>query len=87
MVCPGYAKSVYHKKLLMLKNSTVNGNLSYDEICNEKQVYIAVAGGGKWRWNSISVWVSVMFILYVREFTTLLSQCQFFSADPSKTKI
>ena len=41
MVCPGNAISVFHEMLLLLKNATVNKNLGFDDICNEKHVYVA----------------------------------------------
>ena len=40
-VCPSYALSAPHKRLLLLKNATVNWNLGFDNVCNEKQVSIA----------------------------------------------
>ena len=55
-VCPGNAKSVFHEKLLLLKNATVNRNLGFDEICDEKQVFIAVEDGD-WPLR-LEVWVS-----------------------------
>ena len=56
LVCPGNAMSVSHKRQLLLKNATVNRNLGFDDICNEKQVFIAVEGGD---WPFIlEVWVS-----------------------------
>ena len=33
--------SVSHEKLLLLKNATVNWNLGFDNVCNEKQVNVA----------------------------------------------
>ena len=41
LVCPGYAMSIYHDKLLLLKNATVNRNLGFDGVCNERHVNIA----------------------------------------------
>ena len=41
LVCPGNAMSVAHKGLLLLTNATVNRNLGFDDVCREKQVYIA----------------------------------------------
>ena len=41
MVCPGYAMSVTHKKLMLLKNATVNWNLNFDDLCKEKIAYVA----------------------------------------------
>ena len=41
LVCPGNTKSVSHEKLLLLKNSTENRNLGFDNVCKEKQVYVA----------------------------------------------
>ena len=41
LVCPGNAMSVYHVRLLLLKNATVNRNLGFDDVCVEKHVYIA----------------------------------------------
>ena len=33
--------SVSHKKLLLLKNATVNWNSGFDDVCKEKHVYVA----------------------------------------------
>ena len=33
--------SVSHERLLLLKNATVNRNLGFDDVCKEKQVYVA----------------------------------------------
>ena len=41
MVCPGNAMSVSHERLLLLKNSTVNRNLGFNDVCNEKHVIVA----------------------------------------------
>ena len=41
MVCPGYAKSVSHERLLLLNNGTVNRNLGFNEVCKEKHVSVA----------------------------------------------
>ena len=42
LVCPGYAKSVSHKSLLLMKNATVNWNLGFnDDVCKEKQAIVA----------------------------------------------
>ena len=41
LVCPGNAMSVYHEGLLLLKSATVNRNLGFGEVCNEKHVYVA----------------------------------------------
>ena len=41
MVCPGYALSVPHNRLLLLKNATVNWNLRFDDVCIKKHVYVA----------------------------------------------
>ena len=41
LVCPGYAKSISHDRILMLKNATVNRNLGFDSVCNEQYVDIA----------------------------------------------
>ena len=41
LVCPGNAMSVSHERLLLLKNATVNRNLGFDDVCKEKQVYVA----------------------------------------------
>ena len=41
MVCPGYAMSVTHDRLLLLKNATVNRNLGFDGVCREKYVIVA----------------------------------------------
>ena len=40
-VCPGNAMSVFHERLLLLKNATVNRNLSFDNVCKEKHVLVA----------------------------------------------
>ena len=40
-VCSGNALSVFHEGLLLLKNATVNRNLSFDNVCVKKQVYVA----------------------------------------------
>ena len=45
MVCPGYALSVPHNRLLLLKNATVNWNLGFDKVCKDKQVSIAYGAG------------------------------------------
>ena len=41
LVCPGNAESESHEMLLLLKNATVNRNLSFDDVCKEKHVYVA----------------------------------------------
>ncbi len=41
LVCPGNAMSVSHERLLLLRNATVNRNLGFDNVCKEKQVFIA----------------------------------------------
>ena len=41
LVCPGYAKGISHKELLLLKNATVNWNSGFDDVCKEKEVYVA----------------------------------------------
>ena len=41
LVCPGNALSFYYERLLLLKDSTVNRNLGFDEVCVEKKVYAA----------------------------------------------
>ncbi len=41
LVCPGNAMSVSHEGLLLLKSATVNRNLGFGELCNEKHVYVA----------------------------------------------
>ena len=41
LVCPGYAMSISHEKLLLLKNATVNWNLSFSDVCTEKHVIVA----------------------------------------------
>ena len=41
LVCPGNAMSVSHEGLLLLKSATVNRNLSFDDVCNEKYVLVA----------------------------------------------
>ena len=40
-VCPGNAVSKSHEQLLLLKNATVNRNLGFDDMCNEKHVHLA----------------------------------------------
>ena len=41
LVCSGNAMSVSIERLLLLKSATVNWNLSFDDVCKEKQVNIA----------------------------------------------
>ena len=41
LVCPGNAMSVPHKKLLLPKIATVNSNLGFEDVCNEKYVIVA----------------------------------------------
>ena len=41
LVCPGNAMSVSHEELLLLKSATVNRNLGFDEVCDEKHVLVA----------------------------------------------
>ena len=41
LVCPGNAMSVSHERLLLLKNATVNSNLGFNDVCNEKHVFVA----------------------------------------------
>ena len=41
MVCQGNAFSVSHKRLLLLKNAKVNRNLGFNDVCKEKQAYVA----------------------------------------------
>ena len=41
MVCPGNAMSVSHERLLLIKNATVNRNLGFNDVCNEKHVIVA----------------------------------------------
>ena len=41
LVCPGYAMSVSHEGLLLLKSATVNRNLGFDDVCVEKHVNVA----------------------------------------------
>ena len=41
LVCSGYALSISHERLLLLKNATVNRNLGFDAVCNERHVNIA----------------------------------------------
>ena len=50
LVCPGNAMSVTHEGLLLLKTATVNRNLSFDEVCKEKHVFVAFKqfGGSFW---------------------------------------
>ena len=40
-VCPGNALSESHQGLLLQKNATVNRNLGFDDVCNEKHVTVA----------------------------------------------
>ena len=46
LVCPGNAMSVSHERLLLLKSATVNRNLGFDDVCNEKHVIVAY--NNKW---------------------------------------
>ena len=48
LVCPGYAMSVPHKRLLLLKNSTVNWNLGFEDLCKEKHVIVAYNNHPGW---------------------------------------
>ena len=41
MVCPGNAMSVSYERLLLLKNATVNSNLGFNDVCNERHVIVA----------------------------------------------
>ena len=41
LVCPGNSMSVTHKRLLLLKNATVNWNLGFDNVCIETNVLVA----------------------------------------------
>ena len=41
LVCPGNAMSVSHKRLLLLKSSAVNWNLSFGDVCTDKYVFVA----------------------------------------------
>ena len=41
LVCPGNAMSVSHEGLLLLKSSTANRNLGFDEVCKEKHVFVS----------------------------------------------
>ena len=41
MVCPGNAKNIFHRRLLLVKTITVNRNLGFDDVCKEKHVHIA----------------------------------------------
>ena len=41
LVCPGNTMSVSHKRLLLLKNATVNRNLGFDDVCRDKNVVVA----------------------------------------------
>ena len=41
LVCPGYAMSVSHNRLLLLKNATVNWNLGFHDVCKEKYAIVA----------------------------------------------
>ena len=45
MVCPGYAMSVSHERLLLLKNTTVDKNVGFNEVCKEKHVSVAYNNG------------------------------------------
>ena len=40
LVCPGNAMSVSHERLLLLKNATVNRNISFDNVCKDKFVLV-----------------------------------------------
>ena len=46
--CPGNAMSVSHGGLLLLKNATVNRNLGFDDVCNEKHVLVAYNNEPGW---------------------------------------
>ena len=48
LVCPGNAMSVTHEGLLLLKSATVNRNLSFGEVCNEKHVDVAYNNDPPW---------------------------------------
>ena len=48
LVCPGNAMSATHERLLLLKSATVNRNLGFDEVCNEKHVYIGYNNEQGW---------------------------------------
>ena len=48
LVCPGNAMSVSHEGLLLLKRATVNRNLSFGEVCNEKHVDVAYNNDPPW---------------------------------------
>ena len=41
LVCPGNAMSIAHERLLLLKNTTVNRNLGFNDVCTERYVKIA----------------------------------------------
>ena len=41
LVCPGSAVSESHEGLLMLKNATVNRNLGFEDVCEERHVIVA----------------------------------------------
>ena len=41
LVCPGYAMSVIHNMLLLLKNATVNWNLGFNDVCKKKHAIVA----------------------------------------------
>ena len=40
--------NVPHNRLLLLKNATVNRNLGFDDVCKEKQVYVAYNNDPQW---------------------------------------
>ncbi len=46
LVCPGNTMSFSHERLLLLKSATVNRNLGFDDVCNEKHVIVAY--NNKW---------------------------------------
>ena len=48
LVCPGNAWSLFHERILLLKNATVNWNLGFDDVCKEKQVYVAYNNDPPW---------------------------------------
>ena len=42
--------NVSHKRLLLVKNATVNRNLGFDDVCKEKHVFVAYINE-KWRFE------------------------------------
>ena len=45
-VCPGFAFSAIHERLLLMRNASVNNNLGFDDVCKEKTVIVAYNNDG-----------------------------------------